>query len=366
MSRWTLLLGALLVTPPALGLEPPPADPSAEAGPAATEAASDGEAAGQATTEADEAPSKPKKPWSVSVNVGAGFGAGLIRPTIAYASSVSTSFGVNASYRLHDNLSLSAGWGAAVELTPPGDPTGRRFFYGDPSLGVSFGRIYKEPVTGISFSGGLNLSPGLSPSSLAATKVVGVSASLSASRSFLEDKLSLSYNVAFSKGFHRFTSPVAAVRTPEGVRQNICRTTDTYVGDEVCLSGGLNGSHSLTNTLSVSFQATKKLGLSTSLSITNAWSYGRPFDELSAQDAQPFNHSGDFVTFTLGASYSFGDGFGLSANYSANQAAFRGAQHDPQNPTAGLADGSALRLANPLWDPYMLGNSFSISASKRF
>ncbi|RMG20553.1 MAG: hypothetical protein D6729_02550 [Deltaproteobacteria bacterium] len=374
MRRITILFGVLLLLPASAGATEVPEAEASGGAPAVqpdTErrevAVDEAPAAETAKKDAPETEAKaPSKPWSVSTNLGTGFGAGLLRPSIAYAGQVSVSFGVNASYRIHEHLSLSAGWGGAVELTPPADPTGRRFFYGDPSLGVSFGQIYKEEVTGIAFSAGLNLSPGLSPNSLAATKIVGVAASLSASRSFFDDALTVSWNLAASKGFHRFTSPVAAVRTPEGVRQNICRTTDTYVGDAVCLSGGINGSHSLTNTLAVSYRVMKGLSASTSLSLTNAWSYGRPYDELSAEDAQPYNHSGDFLTFTLGASYSLGDGYGISANYSANQAAFRGGQHDPNHPTAGLTEGSTMHLANPLWDPYFLGNSFSLSASKRF
>ncbi len=309
-------------------------------------------------------------PWSFNVQAGVGTGMVLFHPTRYTRSSLATfipSLALSASYHLAEKVSLTGAWGANFELTRPNNPSGRRFFWGDPSVSLSHGSLWKDDaLTGINVSGAAALSAGLSLASLTATQLFALNVSLTASRTFLEGRLGTSLTLTGGLPFHRYTNGVVRTTTRDGVYRCLTRPGgNEVIGSSHCATGNLNALATFGLNASLSYQATEHLGLSLSFGLMRTLAYGIPVDAFSSKvvdsKGRPVvdgTHASDAMMGSLGLSYALPNSTNLSASLSTGGAPF--AYYDPS-----LTDENRV-LRFPFWDPRLVRTVFTLSVGRSF
>jgi hypothetical protein len=226
---------------------------------------------------------------------------------------VSWSLSLSPAYMFKDGTRLSASTSMSQELTTPnGDDERYTVIFGDVGLGAS--RPLYAFKDGPSFHGSLNLGLPLSTASRVETLRATTGLRLSASQEFGD--FSLTLGSGFRKNFHQYTVPTRDPRTGERFV-----TRDGLVIDELVtgiarlggseLAGATyfdgesnNTSMVLSNSLSASYEATEKLNLGISYSLSHSWTYESfPLDEYSGVGARGGRGRRDSQTGTISATY---------------------------------------------------------------
>jgi hypothetical protein len=211
------------------------------------------------------------------------------------------------------------------ELTlSDGDDDPQTFLFGDIQFGLSR-PIYRFENGGPSIAGQLSASLPTSDSSRASTLRTTLGLGIGLGQQ-LSERWSLSFNSAFRKNFHEYTSPVrdpratslitrdglAVVELTTGIARDggpELRNEATYVEP-----GVMNTSFSISNGIGVSFSATDKLGFGLNYQMSNSWVYESfPVDELSGVGASAGRGRRDSHAASISANYQLLDNLSLSA-----------------------------------------------------
>jgi hypothetical protein len=149
-------------------------------------------------------------------------------------------------------------------------PNDRRTDYSDIWLTIRNPKIYTIPKLEININPSIRFILPSSEESRYATLIMGITPSVSLSRSFWKDRISLSYGLGFTKNFHRYTSP-SLNPDQSGTASTIggnyydgaygagisnFYNDPTRVGE----TGAYNTSFSVMNSFSGGFQFTDKVG----------------------------------------------------------------------------------------------------------
>jgi len=313
---------------------------------------------------------KEMAPWGINVGLGMSSSMLLFSPTRyvrSYYASLTPSLSVGGRLKLAEQINATAMIGASFELTTPNDPSGRRFNWSDPSFGVSHASLFKdETVTGINISGGAALSLGLSLPSLTATQLFALNGNLTASRTFLSDKLGLSLTVAAGAPFNRYKNGVVKSQYSDGVNKCLVRPSGAEaIGSTHCATGGQNTKATAGATLGLSYQATAKLGVSANFGLMHTWNYAIKVDALSPKVLDSKGNlvvdgsSGmDVMIGGFEVNYALPKGYGLVAGFNTGGAPF--AYYNE-----GL-DSTNKSLRFPFWDPRLMRTSFFLNLSRSF
>lgn len=310
--------------------------------------------------------------WSGSLNLATSNSMAMFHPTEYVRSSgrsMSLSSGGSGRYRISDSISATAGFGFAYHLINPKDLSGRRFWLSDPSVRLSHGSLFRdEAYTGINVSGNLGASLGLSPSSRYWNRYGSLSGSVSASRSFVEGRVSVSWGLTGGVSFTRYSSPTTSKLSDDGLDMALARAdgAELLAGDYNLVSGNAQLG-SVGNTISLRFRALDGLTANLSLGISHSYRYCPPVDHLSSEAVDHHGDQivrqgdvcrGDGMTGSFGAAYALADGLSLSASFNSAQPvfAYRG---------AALTEESRV-MRFPFWDRDLHMTSFSMRVSKSF
>ena len=279
------------------------AAPAAESSDAVKPGTTTTEAVASVETSTDEKKEDEGKPWGVSVSMGhsVGMGTFVINDYVAQMSDyVGQSWGFGANYRfdVFDHpLSVSAGWGFGIELTTPGNASAQRFSYGDMSVGLSDGSIYKDEWSGINLSGSFGFSLPTSYASRNVTsKYTSLRFGLSLSRSF--GPVSISYGGSFSKSINgeRIAKSYSLVREGKsaalagGDVAEVLSIAESAVGADgsveqsLIIEGAPNTSMGVSQTLSIGYSPIDTLSIGYSVGTSHYYKYAMPDDELTFDD----------------------------------------------------------------------------------
>jgi hypothetical protein len=264
---------------------------------------------------------------SISVGTQMSFGSSTFQFDGGYVADpmVDWSASLGASYLFADQTRVSANASLSQELTiSDGDDDPQTLIFGDVGLGVSR-PLYKWDNGGPSLFGSVSMILPTSTSSRVDTLITSVGTRLSLSQPL--GKVALTFGSGFRKNFHEYTHPIRDPNTGRGLT-----TRDGLVIDEVVTglarSGGselagatyFDGESSNTsmvwsNSLSLFWPATEKLGLGISYNLTHAWTYDSyAVDEVSGVGAgggrgRSDSHGGSiFANYQALDSLSFGLG----------------------------------------------------------
>lgn len=159
-----------------------------------------------------------------------------------------------------------------------------RFEPSDLLITVSNPGIYKIPVADVRINPSVRLTVPFSYTSRYATLQAALQAAVGASRTFLDNKLSVSYSFSFSKNFHKYATPTLQTRSPEGNGGLISPGYDaaSVASNDVAFyanasatspAGGFNTSYGFSNVFNVGYQILPKLGVSATYVIGSSFSY---------------------------------------------------------------------------------------------
>ncbi|MBK7863778.1 MAG: hypothetical protein IPJ65_35270 [Archangiaceae bacterium] len=230
-------------------------------------------------------------------------------------------------------LGASARGYVSYEYTLPDASTGRRWSWRDLSFGLSAPAVYKDALTGISFTPSLSFTVPITPESWQATTITVLSAGFNFTRSL--GRFNLALSVGGSRGFH--VHPESAIRNPSsntavtnGASPSVDNFSDGYMraacrgGESTCAIAGNNTAWGLSGAVSVDFRATDALSFSGSYALRTAWRYanaGNGPDQYTPQGTTSngdsvatwgFMQAGDLVITSLSANYQITDHWGAS------------------------------------------------------
>lgn len=259
-----------------------------------------------AADEAKAADEEDKTGFGLSFTLGHSVGSGTFVSNSELrerSNFVGQSWSISPSYRFNfmgQKLSASARFGLSVELTTPDSNPARRVDPSDIGLSLSAGKLWEEPVTGVAFGAKLSSSIPASYSSLYVRKQwTTLGASGNASRSF--GPVDLSYSLGVSKSFNSSAVPE---KTVDVARESdiISRNDD---GTFTVGAGYGNTSFSVSNSMSVGYNATEQLSFGYSLGIRNGFKYSvAADDELTADFADAGRGRIDTLNTGFDVSYS--------------------------------------------------------------
>jgi len=201
----------------------------------------------------------------------------------------------------------------------------KRINYSDISLSVAHSSLFK-PGWKLNVAGSSRFILPLSLSSRNASLYTAWTNKLTTSRSFLKgDKLSASYGLSFTKYFHQYTTPgISYAGTDAEIFGQVISPA------EFIQHGGFrNASFGFNNSISLGYQLTSKVSLSTSYGLSTTFTYpigqcvvvlsdGTEFDTCASTarvgDADSGRGRRDSQTFSIGADYSLNDWCTLSGS----------------------------------------------------
>ncbi len=282
----------------------------------------------------------------LSLGLNVGWAAGKMIFKKGFWAPLSASLGWSLQQEVIGNSDLFRGPGGSADYiaeVPEGyvlaeqggvliDPNGvprrvngqeKRINYSDVTLGLSHGKLAKLPWK-INMSGNMRFILPVSLSSRNASLITAWTTGLGFRKTFLkEDKLSVGYNLGFTKYFHRYTTP--------GIHYS---GTDAEIYGQVISpaefiehGGFRNAEFGFRNGISVGYQINEKLSASTSYSLNTTFSYaidqcdvvlsdGTTYDTCASTsrvgDADSGRGRRDSQVFTIGADYQLKDWVGLS------------------------------------------------------
>lgn len=392
-TRGALACALALVVAPAVAQEAAPAAPAAApAEPASSEPAQkeattlEGEAqdatvGGEAIVEGmvseAEAAALAKKPWSVTASLGSGTGMMLLHPTQYVRSFYGTSalsLGVNGTYRIADKIVAGVQMGGQFELTSPNDPSGRRFWWSDPSLSINDQSLYKDRLTGINVTAGASLAFGLSPTSLYTTNILTFGLNAGVSRAFLDGHLSVALNLNGQGYLNRYSSPVVGKLAGDAVEMGVVRVGGAEdLGKTIAAAGGNNPLMASQAHLMLGYRITEKLGANAGFSLGRVWTDAGACDQFTP-DVVDSNGNAvgkcglsaqDMMSGMVGVGYQLDQRWSFNASLATGGRVFGYDRIDPQSPDSDLTQ-EVRRLRFPFWDPNLQGSSFSLGASATF
>lgn len=188
---------------------------------------------------------------------------------LTYNPTYNWTFRFAPRYNLNDKFSIRLKMDLSVELTNSDDTTKQRETQlGDTWLDFVYAS-FKEPVTGISFTGGWRFLLPTSKQSQARSLYMGLSPSVAATRSFQlgSVELELMYSFRYTKMLNKYTTLQYDAPTIGSCAQG--------TGDcgQFLHTGGRNASHDFWNIFSVDFGWTKKLRTNIMVAFYNALLY---------------------------------------------------------------------------------------------
>lgn len=240
-------------------------------------------------------------------------------PMVAWSTSFSP------SYQFADTTRISASASLNQELTlADGDDDPQTLLFGDVSLGLS--RLLYRFEDGPRISGSLSATLPTSDASRAATLRTSIGMGVGVSHA-LSERWFLSFNSAFRKNFHEYTSPVRDPRlggsfiSRDGLAVADLTTGIARAGGPELRSesvfvepGVLNTSFSISNGIGVSYSATERLGLSVNYQLSHSFVYeGYPVDELSGVGARGGRGRRDSHAASISANYRLLENLSVSA-----------------------------------------------------
>ncbi len=352
----------------AFAVEPDKQDPNGN-GQAESDEEDDDEADAAVSDEVDATKEK-RKAWrvgaSVSTTVGSGTFANVSNDTELAEEvgdgdnafdSIAAFIGVNGSYRLDDftfglRMSVSQGLTSNNGINSPFEAR-----FQDIGLSASWAG-YKIEAIDARVSANMGLSLPTSDVSQAQTRLLGSRVGASLSKTFLE-KLNVSLSGGLSKNFHQFTSPVININEAGEGNVLFRRGGAEVVDDNVIAVGRINTEWSVSGNLSASFGITEDLSASVSYGLGNAWGYDVASRNVRDEFTSPFATTGrvsrQFVTSSLGVSYSFAKYFFASASVGTSAAPLTSDNRSLRFPFYDLEGGGA---ANRSAFSFTVGGSY--------
>ena len=224
------------------------------------------------------------KNLSASVALTTSLGTGSFAPSESYKNHfVAQSVFLSAGYRIWKGLSVRANWSFDWEYTQPDNASGRRFFPRDVNLMMAWG----NPIDAIKkyLTHSLFLRVQLPTSLLAQveTRLLRLGLGLSLGKT-IKGIVTLNYQFAFNKSFHRYTSPVfnqSEAALPSIVLRQSTRNGLGLSDGFAPIPGVRNTEWMVQNTLSIMFHPHKTVTIGASFGIFNLFRYAMPIDEFT-------------------------------------------------------------------------------------
>ncbi|MCL2326126.1 MAG: hypothetical protein FWC40_06505 [Proteobacteria bacterium] len=220
----------------------------------------------------DEAGEKADKRWKVGATAGFDLGLGAF-VSHEYARRVRSRFtmSVNGSYKIPViDVTVSASTGFSQWMSKAGGSNGiYEFRWSDSDLSLSrkiWG--YKSGDFAFNLAGGLGFTLPTSKASLQSDLYTSIVPSLSASVSLA--KFSLSYSIAYSHSFHKYTSMTL---NPSDVDVLSRSTGIELIGSNAIAIDGVLTEIALANQFVFGYSFLDNLALSVGLGFMDAWSY---------------------------------------------------------------------------------------------
>ena len=174
-----------------------------------------------------------------------------------YAAAV---LSLSPVYSVAPKLTVSANWDLEAEYTQR-DAEARAFSYGDPSLTLAHGEVYRHRITGVTLSASSTLRAGVSPSSRAKTRYGALTVGLGASKAFKwRQGASVSVGLSATGYSHgaRYGSPSLSLYSSSSRRGVGDRAAGACAEDLVINSGSANAYGGVTSSLTGSLKLPMK------------------------------------------------------------------------------------------------------------
>ncbi len=178
---------------------------------------------------------------------------------------------------------MSAGWGFDWEYTQPNNSSGRRFFPRDVNLSVGWSNPIHAIKRDLQHSISLGFQLPASYASQVQTRLLRMSLGFSLGYR-IKKLVSFRYSFAFSKSFHRYTSPLFNQKNaalPSILLRQSTRTELAMSEGIVPVPGLKNTSMMLSNSLTISFHPHKTVAFGISFGIYNGFKYPSPIDQFT-------------------------------------------------------------------------------------
>lgn len=299
----------------------PPAAPTAPVAPTTASPAASTTVTAKGEDEEDE---------KAGFHVGIELGTSATTSAFFYADRIDSDYvgsdlSISPSYSFFvKDIKLSASASASIsyEYTLPDNVNARRVSWNDLRFSLAAPGIYKNEMTGISFSPSISLSAPITMESWAATTITNLGVSITARRNF--GPLGVSLGINGSKGFH--VSQVNAARNSDardaqGRLLQVRRPDDPFA--EVMST---NTSGSIGGSIRLSYQATEELTFSMGYTLGKSFKYTIGVDQFTSQgtrsDGTPIavgTGTSDRSSFNISGSYQLTDRFGLSLGMATAQ-----------------------------------------------
>ncbi len=280
--------------------------------------------------------------WSLFVDLDHALGTGtFVNPQIygffgATLSVVPRYVFSIGGIRLASSLALRGAW----EYTLPDEVNGRRFSSGDTRLGLSAPVIYKNGLTGITFSPSVGFLIPTSPESWQAGLITNISVGVAFARPTGRFNFGLTANG--SRGFHVTGASQTPSRTGAADQINAFQARRSAAGKDEAAVGfsAWNTAWAFNVGGTISFQTTDELSFIVGYTYSRANHYrGQPIgnDETVSKYADDNAHDGERTSTVIAANYQLTDHYGISLSLSTLQ-----------TPRSG-GGGEQGKFRNPFW-----------------
>lgn len=292
--------------------------------------------------------------WSLGVELDHALGTGTFVDASLY-SYFGATLSVLPRYvflagdvKLAVSLSLRGAW----EYTLPDSENGRRFSPADTRLGISAPGLYKNGLTGITFSPSFGVLIPTTPESWQARLITNLSLGVALSRPIWKFQVAVTANG--SRGFH-VSGASQTPSAPAVVGQlNSFSARKSALGQDEAFVGfsAWNTAWAFNVGANVSFQATDELSFIVGYTYARSWKYyGVAIgpDETLPANARYGAGQAERTSTVAAVNYQLTDHYGISL-----------AGSTLQTPRSG-AGGSVGRFRNPFWSDYPADNATNIS-----